>query len=194
MNLLKYSREISKLQEFKKTFIGYYTYMELHKKHPTANQITTQMALREKVNLLSVEVANYVHRIGISTDIQSTEFAEFIGQDRHLDLFENVFDFNPELHPPVLAIDILDKTIGKYQTLQREFVRHKLFNPFYWLWEILGIPFHLFGSKGKEFEMSIYGKLIKLIVGLTGFIASLNVVLDELFGFKLLSLIKNSIF
>lgn len=152
MNILKYSREIKRIEEFEQSLISYYLQANSYKK-PTLEQMLELKALRERVNLLSAEVEEYVDKVGISTKIPPSEFSKFIGQDKEIDLFENRFDFNPASQPPVFATDILEKAIGKYKFLQQEF-RKKLFNPVSWVRELIRIPFHIISFAGVQRQQS----------------------------------------
>ena len=64
-----------------------------------------------------------------------------------------------------MLIDFLEKSIGKLRLMQKQLLL-RIINPIIWLREIVRLPFHLIGWAGfnqSKFELSFWGKLIKLI-------------------------------
>lgn len=195
MNILKYSREIERIEKFETSLTSYYLYKDLHKS-PNLDQMLKLKELREVVNTLTAEVEEYVNWVGITTRIPPSQFSEMFGQNKQVDLFENRFDFDSASQPLVFATDILEKAIGKYKFLQKIFIR-EIIDPRFWIREIIRFPFWFImpsigvdPQKIKKYEQSILGKSYKLIASIITLVVAVDYFINELFDIRLLKLAK----
>ena len=173
----KYEKEINAIKTFKEAFAGFTVLNS--KEHLDDKWLTKKKELREKLNLLSGEVSNYVRKAGIPASIYYSPPPAIGGMAGSIGLFENIFNLSRFQIPTTAIFDMLDTAIGNYTYFQKEYKR-KIKNPFYWIGRIIRLPFSLFsfaGFDGKKIESSILGKIYKLFAGLILLIAAIVTIL-----------------
>lgn len=97
-----------------------------------------------------------------------------------LNLIDNIFQKVSGSTTPTL--DLIDRIYGYYDNLRRTNLR-KLKNPFFYIGEIIRIPFYIVefaGFNGKKIESSIWGKIWKAMAGLVIFFEALLSLIDIL--------------
>jgi hypothetical protein len=138
---------------------------------PTMNQ--QAQSARAEMNLRLTEVELAVDSMGISRTVKWTPPPLIGGYIQYVDLVGNIFDLWRFEIPHTMVFDALDRAIGEGQRREKKLFR-SLFNPFYWagllIVAVLRLPFRLLGAAGfnaAKAEQSLFGKLVKLSVGLT---------------------------
>lgn len=167
MKLLnRYQHEIQIISIFKETWIEYCI---LQHKYPTSSEDNQKIAaLREVLNTSMGEVEYIVREAGVSTGVYYSPPPAIGGVAGFIDYFLNLFQLKQFSIDPQMIVDCLEQAIGKYNFEQKRF-RRKLFNPLYWIGEIIRIPFHLLsfaGFNAQKFEFSFIGKSYKFIVSI----------------------------
>jgi hypothetical protein len=174
----KYEKEISAIKEFKETY-GEFQILN-SKRNLNANEVSRKDELREKIKLLSGEVQNYVRGTGISASIYYSPPPSVGGMAGNVGLFENLFILRQFQIPSTAISDMLDKAIGNYMFLQKQY-KKKIWNPLYWIGKAIRLPFSIFSFAGfnvNKIESSIFGKLYKLLAGLILLIAAIVTILS----------------
>jgi hypothetical protein len=174
----KFEREINTINDFKQV---YQEYLELSLKHYlTPEEIARKQQCREKVNSLSGEVLTYVGEAGVATFMYYSPPPAIGGMAGEVGLIENIFNLRRFNIPSQHIFDMLEKAIGNYRYFQKEH-RKKIINPFYWLGSLIKIPFGIItfaGFDGAKLEMSLIGKLYKLIAALILLISAIVKILE----------------
>jgi len=91
----------------------------------------------------------------------------------------NMFQLRQLRIPRQLVVDSLDRSIGEYERKQRHLFR-QLFNPLFWLGQILAIPFRILAFAGfdaDKLERSLFGRLYKAITGFAALVAAILSIL-----------------
>jgi hypothetical protein len=102
----------------------------------------------------------------------------WIAQPGQIDMLVNTFNLQAIYVEPRALIDSVERTIGDYERLRHDLF-WQLFNPFYWLGKLVGIPFRVFtavGFEGDRWERSVIGRLFKLfewVAIFVGFVAAI---------------------
>jgi len=162
----KYDTQIEFVSNFKLLLRGYYYSRESDRR----------IDLREKLNLLNAEILNCVEEVGLSSYVCISPEKPFI------ELFHNIFILDRHNIEPELVFDILDRTIGKYNLMQKQ-LTSKLLNPICWVAESIRIPFYLASFAGfdaNKIEISWVGKIWKFILSIAAFLAALAGILTFL--------------
>jgi hypothetical protein len=173
---MKSDKEINVITEFKITFQQYL--LLDYEEDLSDDEKESKAKSREKLNLLVVEVADYVKKSGIPATYSHLPH-KMATKPLQIPVLSNIFYLDQFNIPPIAVIDILENTIGYYKYHQNEYKR-KRFNPIYWIGEIIRLPFSLFSFAGfdiNKIEFSIFGKLWKLIMPIAIFLAALIQIL-----------------
>lgn len=149
---------VNRIREFKEI---YQKFLSLDSKPRLSDhEKTTKKEYREKINLLTGEIASYVAKAGVTASVGVPPV--------DTPLFENIYNLKRFHISSQSIIDRLDKAIGNYQYRQIEH-KKKILNPFYWAGRIIRLPFSIIsfaGFNGEKIETSIFGKLYKLITSI----------------------------
>ena len=156
----------------------YREYIELKRLDRRSPQQDKRMQdLRSEINRAVPIVTSYIQDVGEPTTVYyapSPAVGGFAGQ---VDLLANIFI--PSL--PGLAqtiFDMLDRGIGRYDFFIENRWK-KWLNPFHWVGEIIRVPFHVLrfaGFDASKIELSIFGKVYKVVVGLVALLSGLVTV------------------
>lgn len=174
----KYEKQISAIKEFKKAYDEFQILNS--KRNLNADGVSRKSALRKKINMLLGEVQDYVRRTGIPATIYYSPPPAVGGMAGNVGLFENLFMLRQFQIPSTAISDMLDKAIGNYMFLQKQY-KKKIKNPFYWIGKVIRLPFSIFtfaGFNGNKIEASIFGKIYKLLAGLVLLIAAIVTILS----------------
>ncbi len=142
------------------------------------------------------EVIESMDLLGLSRTVYYTPPPLIGGYAGDMDIFANLFEFWRFRLDPRQALDVLERAIGEYQR-RKQWLFLQIFNPFFWLkWllaKVLSVPFAILGAAGfnaTKIEHSLIGKMVKAVIGIVAFLASLLAVLKYL---DLLDAAKNLI-
>ncbi len=177
-NLIPYQKHINIIKDFKESFIRY-----------SSDNIpkNEKQNLRSKLNLMSAETENAVHKAGLSTKLVYAPPERISGIRGEIDIFLTLFELSRYEYSDSMLIDLLEKAIGKLKFLQKQLLLI-LINPLRWIGEFIRIPFHLAGWAGFnkiKMEYSFLGKSIKFIISSIMFLAAVCTLLNYLgFGFE----------
>jgi len=104
---------------------------------------------------------------------------------QNVDVIGNIFALYQFQISSQVVFDSVDRAIGTYESECRRLLR-ETFNPFYWLQMLvvwfLRLPFQLLGAAGfdaRKVEDSLFGRLLKLVLGLATFIAAVVEIADH---------------
>jgi hypothetical protein len=179
MNLFsKFETEIREISEFKEMWKRYVVLMRQDRLPAPEHEAKRQ--LRENLNLMIPAVSRYVRKCGVSTSVYYTPPPIVGGMAGNIDLFANMYNLHQYEVPEEILVDLLDKAIGTYRFFQKEY-KERIFNPFYWIGRIIKIPFRIAEFAGFDpgkLEISIFGKLYKLIAALIILLASIATILQ----------------
>ncbi len=128
--------------------------------------------------VLSLNLLSIPHVVAYQP-VRPGEYAQAV------DVIGNIFALYQFQISPQVVFDSTDRAIGAYETNCARLLR-KSFNPFYWLqmplvW-FLRLPFKLLGAAGfdaRKAEDSLFGKLVKLALGLATFMAAIVEIADH---------------
>ncbi len=156
---------------------SYTDYLRLRKTSRTSpeqeNQIQT---LRSEINPATAIVISYINKVGEPTSIYYSPPPLAVGVAGNFDLLQNLF--NPALqgrHVEQSVFVMLDRGIGRYDHIIKNQWK-KWVNPFHWFGEIIRLPFYLLrfsGFDSNKIELSLLGKIYKLIAAFVAFVAGL---------------------
>ncbi|OGQ04710.1 MAG: hypothetical protein A2W61_05950 [Deltaproteobacteria bacterium RIFCSPLOWO2_01_44_7] len=156
---MTYRNKQKRLIEFKKIYLEYLTLSS--EDYPSGSEDKQRISeLRSTINKAVPVIIRHVNDVGGSTSIYSANIGGLSGEfNLFANIFHNAFD-----HQRVL--DLLDRAIGRYDYIIENQWK-KWINPLYWIGELIRIPFYLLrfaGFDATKVEMSIFGKLYKVIV------------------------------
>jgi len=174
----QYSKEIEQLKEFKDTYLHYTNLVRL--RNITQEQRSERLALREKINNTLCEIEDYVRKSGVPISVYYSPPPAVGGLAGTIHIFQQIFHLGQFDITPQMIFDALDRSIGNYKYLQTKF-KKRIFNPFYWIGEVIRLPFHLFkfaGFNSVKIEKSFGGKLYKFVVGFIAFIGAVIQILN----------------
>jgi hypothetical protein len=179
MNLLtKFETEIQEISEFKEMWKRYVVL--LRQDRLPASEHEEKRQLRENLNLKATAVSRYVRKCGVSTSVYFTPPPVIGGMAGNVDIFANMYNLHQYEVPEDVLVDQLDKAIGTYRFFQKEY-KERIFNPFYWVGRIIKLPFRIAEFAGFDpgkLEISIFGKLYKLIAACVIFLAAIATILQ----------------
>jgi hypothetical protein len=136
---------------------------------------------RQELNIMMMRVGESFLILGIPKMATYYPPPAFGGYVHRVDLVGNMFELWRYQIRPQQVEDALLRAIGQYEQEERRLFR-QLFNPFYWLNQILGIPFRFLtavGLNGQKAEESILGKLAKATVGAVTVVAGILSIYDH---------------
>lgn len=181
-------RRLDQLIEFRKLAVEYFSNLQYadwmsRGSPPRLNEISQRA--RSQINLMMHDLVDSFDLMGVSHTITYTPPPIIGGYIRNIDVIGNIFDLWQFEVPSSHVFDSTDRAIGVYQ---REGVRlrKKILNPFYWLgllvvW-FLRLPFRFLtaaGFNGAKIEGSMFGKLVKLALGLVPLTAAALEIADD---------------
>ena len=137
--------------------------------------------LRAAMNKPMKSVSVSFDKVNIPRAVQYIPPRLIGGPSMEIDLVWNVFDLWRYDLSPRLLDDVLNRAIGAFEEEKRRLFWQFL-NPFYWVNLVLGIPFRLLtaiGLDGTGYEESAFGKLVKLVLAVVGFVAAVLDIQDH---------------
>lgn len=138
------------------------------------DQHSRQEELRQKINRLIPIVSSNIQFVGESVIIHYAPPPAVGGLSGQVDLLTNIFN-RSIMGRTTHTLDLLDRTIGRYDYLIQNRWKQYI-NPFYWIGEVIRLPFHLLrfcGFNVSKWEFSIFGKIYKLLASLVALGAGL---------------------
>jgi hypothetical protein len=151
---------------------------------------------RLSLNQMMMGVSESFDLLGVPRTVRYLPPPMIGGYAVTLDLVGNMFELWRYQIQPQTVEDALNRAIGAYLQQERRLF-WQMFNPFHWLDLLLGIPFRLLtavGLNGRRFEQSAFGKLIKWVVAVAGFVAAVLDIRDHPNFIAQVSKIFHSIF
>lgn len=137
-----------------------------------------KVEIRKKINRLIPIIKQLAEDASVYLDASQYQHDSILIE---LNLIDNIFQKVRGSTTPTL--DLIDRIYGYYDNLRRTNLR-KLINPFFYIGEIIRIPFYIFdfaGFNGKKIETSIWGKIWKIVAGFIPIIASLIYIIKEVY-------------
>lgn len=187
MNYFTASSRLRELISFKESYLEYLA----------AKDKDTEAAqkARSELNRLAMAVDESLEQVGCAVFIAAPPPAvggPFVQVHIARELF-NVYVRKVLGVGPKQILDMLEQGIGEYERIARRAFLN-LFNPFWWLKEILSfivsLPFYLLGISGfdqQRIEQSTAAKVLKLIMAVLVLIATITTILVNfnILGWKL---------
>lgn len=133
-----------------------------------------KIEVRKKINRMIPLIKQYANDANINIIASQNKGGRFLFE---VDLIDNIFQKVIGSTTPIL--DLIDRIYGYYDNLRRTNLR-KLKNPFFYIGELIRLPFHIFefaGFNGNTAEASIGGKIWKVIGGFILYLAALATIL-----------------
>lgn len=174
----KFDTEIQEISEFKQ-MLKRFDILQRQGRLPVAEH-EEKRQLRENLNLKMPAVSRYVRKCGVSTSVYYTPPPIIGGMAGNIDLLANMYNLDQYDVPEEVVFDMLDKAIGTYRLFQKEY-KLRIINPFYWVGRIIKVPFQIAKFAGFDpvkLEMSLFGKVYKLIAALIILLASVVTILQ----------------
>ncbi|MBT0654144.1 hypothetical protein [Geomobilimonas luticola] len=174
----RFDPEIQEITEFKQ-MLRRFVFLQRQERLPLAEH-EEKRQLRENLNLKVPVVSRYVRNCGVSTSIFYTPPPIIGGMAGNVDLLANMYNLDQYDVSEEVLFDMLDKGIGTYRLFQKEY-KERIINPFYWVGRIIKVPFQIAKFAGFDpgkLEMSLFGKLYKLIAALIILLASIVTILQ----------------
>lgn len=182
---LKYDKQLKDLRKFRSA-IQSFARLDVKPEVLLPNSdVKIKLETRKQINNLIPSVSQYIQKANIQAS------AYHFPSKSEVDFFSNLFRIKSFGISYENIVDVIDRAIGHYDEKRRKFI-HCLLNPICWVREFIRIPFHIItfaGYDSKKVELSLIGKIYKLIAGLLAFVASLTTILD-LFGINVKQFIK----
>ncbi len=158
------SEEVRFLIEFKEDLKIYYQSKKNYYKSAIYEEENND-ELREKINRSSSMAASYILLSGLPTTIKYAPPPAIGGFAGDIDLIANIFNLDKLQISESWLYDLIDRSIGIYAYWDKQKWK-KWLNPFYWIGQIIRLPFLLINFSGfdsSKIEISIIGKMYKLI-------------------------------
>jgi len=141
---------------------------------------------RTEINLILHDVHKVIIYSGVPTLVQYTPPPVVGGYIQNLDVIQNMFILHQFQMGENSMIDIIDRSIGIYQSDQSSCFRRTI-NPFWWIGKffawLVSLPFKFLGTIGfsqKKAENSLIGKMFKRFLYFITALASLLTILNLL--------------
>lgn len=137
-----------------------------------------KVEIRKKINRLIPIIKQLAEDASVHLDASQYQHDSILIE---LNLIDNIFQKVRGSTTPTL--DLIDRIYGYYDNLRRTNLK-KLINPFFYIGEIIRIPFYILefaGFNGKKMEKSILGKIWKIAIGFISVLASLIYILKEVY-------------
>ncbi|MGE8723311.1 hypothetical protein ACO2KH_18475 [Leptospira terpstrae] len=198
-NIFQNKSRIKILNEYRADVINYFNNIRSSFIEDVEENEISKKA-RMKINLVNDQVYYIIYEAQISSVISWTPPPIIGGYVKNIDLVNNIFNLHIYQLNPNHLIDVIDRSIGKYQrdTIPSLF---RTINPLFYLFGILNyimeFPFRFlteFGFKTEKFENSLIGKIMKLFVFIFTFAASFLTVFDLLGYLEDLKIFIESLF
>jgi len=142
-------------------------------------------AARVEINRMMALIRETMLCAGVSPVVISTPSPATGGYIQEVNIISNIFSLNSFRIEPSKVIDFLDRAIGIYQK-NTAFSIIRSMSPFFYLGWILSVlmraPFFIWGEAGfdrERAERSIWGRLVKVGVGLISVSASLRTLFEH---------------
>lgn len=180
-----YKKEILELESFKAIFREFMSF------RATATNRSQQIQLRERINNKVGEIKNLAQQAGVIATVFYEPPPSVGGFAGNINMFDNIFLLDSHQLPRQNIIDVLDKAIGNYR-YKAKLKRRRWLNPFFWIGEVIRIPFHIIkwaGFDSKKIEYSIFGKIYKVMVGTAALVGAIYKAISDLEG--IVSFFKN---
>lgn len=174
----KFEAEIQEIAEFKQ-MLKRFVWLQRQERLP-GSEHEEKRQLRENLNFKMPAVSRYVRNCGVSTSVYYTPPPITGGMAGNIDLLANMYNLDQYDVPEEVIFDMLDKAIGTYRLFQKEY-KLRIINPFFWIGRIIKAPFQIAKFAGfdpAKLEMSLFGKLYKLIAALIILLAAIVTILQ----------------
>ena len=141
---------------------------------------------RREINRLRDEIHSIILNSGINLLFSWTPPSVVGGNEREIDLIEDIFNLDQFDIGPNNVLGLIDRAIGEYESNRRPaFVR--TLNPFFYLGQVLDtisdLPFIILGILGfnrEKIKGSVVGRLVKGILYLIIIVAAILTILHLL--------------
>lgn len=133
-----------------------------------------KVKIRKKINRLIPIIKQLAEDASVYLDASQYQHDSILIE---LNLIDNIFQKVRGSTAPTL--DLIDRIYGYYDNLRRINLR-KVKNPFFYIGEIIRIPFYIVefaGFNKNKIEFSLLGKTWKVFIGLTLYLAALATIL-----------------
>lgn len=179
-------RRLQVLNKFRSLVVNYYKNSNYSWQAGGRIEKDEARQARTEINLILHDAHKVIIYSGVSIVVQYTPPPAIGGYIQNLDVIQNMFILHQFQMGKNAVIDIIDRSIGIYQTDQSLCFRRTI-NPFWWIAKLftwfVSLPFKLLGTVGfdqKKAEESLIGKIIKAFLYLITVFASLLTILDLL--------------
>lgn len=160
----EYKRRLRDLRVFKTLGALYFSNITLDDFRLEPVESQKARSVRQAMNRMLESVAQSFDLLGLPRSISNA----FVGD---VDILANLFQLWRFRIEPAEACDMLDRAIGEYERQTSRSFR-QLFNPFFWLLQLLSLPFRFLtavGFDGAMMERSLIGKSLKAVAGVAAF-------------------------
>ncbi len=179
-------RRLKVLKQFRSLVAAYYDHSNYSWMAEGRIEEDEAKQARTDINLILHDVHKIIVYSGVPTIVQYTPPPVVGGHIQNLDVIKNMFILHQFQIGKEAVTDILDRSIGIYQSDQSSCFRRTI-NPFWWIGKlitwIVSLPFKLLGTIGfdqKKAEDSLIGKIIKGLLYIITVFAALLEILDLL--------------
>lgn len=166
----------SQLQEIQTFRDDYTRYLEVGREDEELYAVSEEaIALRAKLNRAIPLVTSNISSVGEPTHIYYSPPPMVGGIRGNLDLLANLFNLSTYQIAPQMVLDMLDRAEGRYNLFIKR-RKYRLFNPIFWIGELIRIPFNILkfaGFDSVKIELSLFGKIYKAAAGLVALIVGL---------------------
>lgn len=175
-------RRLEKLNKFRRDVILYFNHLQIDEIFRTASEDEEARKIRPKISETLIEIRKIFSSADVAPMIQYTPPPAVGGYIQNVDILDNIFTLHQWSINPQALIDLLDQVRGAYESDCRKSII-RTFNPLTWgLWVIewvAYIPLRTLGAIGFDVakaERSMFGKFLKLIGPVAGFMTILNLM------------------
>ena len=178
-------KRLKKLREFRSLMIRYFNNSRIGLGGGRVEESAAKEARRE-INRLRDEIHSIILNSGINLLFSWTRPSAVGGNEREIDLIEEIFNLDQFDIGPNNVLGLIDRAIGEYDSNRRSaFVR--TLNPFFYLGRVLDtisdLPFIILGILGfnrEKIKGSVVGRLVKGILYLIIIVAVILTILHLL--------------
>ena len=173
------NRRLKKLIDFRELVIAYFDTARTELNVDSKNIEITAPEARKRINRSVQEVHSMIVQSEINPILTWRAPATIGGFVRKVDLVYNIFNLEDFLLDANSTIDVLDRSIGIYESDHKKALA-RAFNPLFYVGLVLdfisGLPFIFLGKLGlnrQMMEVSVVGRLVKSVLYLIQVIAAL---------------------
>lgn len=173
------NRRLKKLIDFRELVIAYFDTARTEWNVDSKNIEITALEARKRINRSVQEVHSMIVQSEINPILTWRAPATIGGFVRKVDLVYNIFNLEVFLLDANSTIDVIDRSIGIYESDHKKALA-RAFNPLFYVGLVLdfisGLPFIFLGKLGlnrQMMEVSVVGRLVKSVLYLIQVIAAL---------------------